>query len=123
MKDLSSEKKQETKETAEVVEEEEEEEIEDLKEKNIIKIRLLIDELNRLKQRGGPDIRICPKCFSLRIKEEDFLKKMGIGGSYPVCICQDCGWRSNKWIYLDRTLTKEEREKFLHEIAEEKVES
>jgi hypothetical protein len=46
---------------------------------------------------------------------------MGIIQSYPVCFCEDCGWRSNKWIYLDRTLSKEEREKFLDHLIEGKI--
>jgi len=122
----AEEEKKETKHSVKVVEEEIEEEedtLENQKEQNIIKINMLVKELNRLKQKRGPDIRICPKCFSLRIKEEDLLKKMGIGNSYPTCICLDCGWRSNKWIYLDRTMSKEERETFLLQITKERSDS
>ena len=107
-------------ETEEVVEEEVE--LEKEKEENIVKIELLIEELNKANQKGGPDIRICPRCYSLRVKIEDILTGMGINSGYPVCRCLDCGWRSKKWIYLDRTLTNEEREKFVKNLIEERKE-
>jgi hypothetical protein len=91
------------------------------KEKNIEKIELLIKELDKIGQKGGPDIRICPKCFSLRIKQFDTLGKMGVQTAYPVYICQDCGWKSKTWLYLDRTMTTEEREAFLGNMINEKV--
>lgn len=107
-------------ETEEVVEEEAE--LEKEIEENIVKIGLLIEELNKINQKGGPDIRICPRCYSLRVKVEDILTGMGINSGYPVCICLDCGWRSKKWIYLDRTLTNEERETFIENLVEERKE-
>jgi len=48
-------------ETEEVVEEEAE--LEKEIEENIVKIGLLVEELNKINQKGGPDIRICPRCF------------------------------------------------------------
>jgi len=118
-------KKEESKtklieETEEVIEEETELEKEIAK--NIEKIELLIQELNKLNQKGGPDIRICPRCYSLRVKVEDILTGMGIDSAYPVCRCLDCGWRSKKWIYLDRVLSDEERENFIDKLVEEKKE-
>lgn len=121
---MTEEETSEKTETKTIAEQEVEEEVEVeevQKAKNIEKIDQLVKELNKINHKGGPDIRICPKCFSLRVKEIDTFKKMGIIQSYPVCYCEDCGWRSNKWIYLDRTLTKEERDKFLYQIGEEKV--
>ncbi|MGC9781635.1 MAG: hypothetical protein HZR80_20515 [Candidatus Heimdallarchaeota archaeon] len=117
------ESKDKSESKAEVVEEIEEEEADKTIEQNIVKIDLLIDELNKANQKGGPDIRICPRCFSLRIIVEDFLSSMGISNSYPVCRCLDCGWRSKNWIYLDRKLSKVERDRFIQEIVEEKIES
>ena len=112
---------EENSETITIVEEKEETE-EEQKIANIMKIHELIEELDKMKQKGGPDIRVCPKCFSLRIKEVDIMGDMGIFTSYPVCICQDCGWRSNKWIYLDRTMSEEERNSFFDDvISKEKV--
>ncbi|NHJ85889.1 MAG: hypothetical protein FK734_10535 [Asgard group archaeon] len=115
----SNDKSQET--TTEVIEEEDE--LEETKAKNVVKIQQLIKELDKLKQKGGPDIRICPRCFSLRVKVEDVLAKMGIRANYPVCICMDCGWRSRKWIYLDRTMSEKEREKFVSNLNKEENES
>ncbi|MFW9924632.1 MAG: hypothetical protein ACFFDW_15225 [Candidatus Thorarchaeota archaeon] len=122
---MTEEEKNNSETEAQVAEETltEEERKERTKQKNVEKIGELIKELNRIKQKGGPDIRICPRCFSLKVKEIDIIKKMGIGSSYPVCVCQDCGWRSNKWIYLDRTMTEEEREKFFNDSIIEKMES
>jgi hypothetical protein len=121
----SKEKKKNEEKTKLVQEEdvvEEEAELEKEITENIEKIELLIQELDKLNQKGGPDIRICPRCYSLRIKVEDILTGMGINSGYPVCRCLDCGWRSKKWIYLDRTLTEEEREKFVKKLIEEKKE-
>ena len=106
-----------------VVEEEEEKTEEKIKIENVVKIAALAEELDKLRQMGGPDIRICPKCFSLRIKEIDVMGKMGIFNSYPVYVCQDCGWRSKVWLDLDRTMSEEERNSFFDELTEEKVES
>jgi len=92
-------------------------------EKNIEKIKLIIKELDKIGQKKGPDIRICPKCFSLRIKRMDVLGEMGIQSTYPVYVCQDCGWRSKTWLYLDRTINEEERESFLSHLIDEKTES
>ena len=39
------------------------------KEKNIEKIELLIKELDKINHKGGPDIRICPKCFREHFKK------------------------------------------------------
>ena len=119
---MSEEKEKQKETTAEVVIEEEEEETEeDVRIENIQKIEELVKELDKVKQNGGPDIRICPKCFSLRIKEIDIIGKMGIFNSYPTCVCQDCGWRSNKWLYLDRVMSTEERNAFFKDvIAKEK---
>ncbi|MHA1243131.1 MAG: hypothetical protein ACTSP7_01040 [Candidatus Heimdallarchaeota archaeon] len=102
---------------------EEEEEIKTQKEKNVEKVELLIKELDKIGQKKGPDIRICPKCFSLRIKILDTLGLMGIQTGYPVYICQDCGWRSKVWLYLDRTMNEEEREHFLSHLIEEDAKS
>lgn len=121
---MSEEEKEKYGEPAtKVVEEEEEKAEEKVKTENIVKISALVEELDKLKQKGGPDIRICPKCFSLRIKEIDVMEKMGIFNSYPVCVCQDCGWRSKVWLYLDRTMSDEERNLFIFDLTEEKVES
>jgi hypothetical protein len=106
---------------AEAIEVEEEEEIKTQKEKNVEKIELLIEELDKIGQKGGPDIRICPKCFSLRVKILDILGQMAIQRGYPVYVCQDCGWRSKIWLYLDRTMNKEEREHFLNHMIDEDV--
>ncbi len=120
---MSKGNKDKTKQQSETITEEEEieEEIEEQIEENIVKIELLIKELDKIEHTGDPNIRICPRCFSLRIKEEDVLSSMGINRGYPVCRCLDCGWRSKKWIYLDRTLTKEERDNFYKEILKEKM--
>jgi hypothetical protein len=107
-------------ETEEIIEEEDE--LEKEIEENIVKIKLLVEELNKINHKGDPNIRICPRCFSLRIKVEDVLTGMGINSGYPICICLDCGWRSKKWIYLDRTLSDEDREKFVENLIEEKKE-
>ncbi len=122
---MSEEEKEKYSESStEVVEEEEViSEDEEAKTENIVKICSLVEELDKLKQKGGPDIRICPKCFSLRIKEIDVMEKMGILNSYPVCVCQDCGWRSKVWLFLDRTMSNEERNSFIDNLTEEKVES
>ncbi|HUT80618.1 MAG TPA: hypothetical protein VMZ29_05375 [Candidatus Bathyarchaeia archaeon] len=118
-----SEEKNETK--AEVIEKEEEteeiSETEKIKLKNIAKIEILIKELDKIDRKKDPNIRICPRCFSLRIKMEDVIAKMGMGTGYPTCYCMDCGWRSKVWLYLDRTLSEEEREGFLKEIVKEKT--
>ncbi len=122
---MSEEEKEEYNDQPTIVVEEEEikTEEEEAKSENIVKIGALAEELDKLKQKGGPDIRICPKCFSLRIKEIDFIKEMGIFNSYPVCVCQDCGWKSKVWLYLDRTMSNEERDSFFENLTEEKVES
>ena len=124
---MSEEKKDKNETTTEVIEEEIiEEEVDEKTQtqiENIIKIDELVRELDRINHKGGPDIRICPKCFSLRIKVIDLLKDMGISTGYPTCVCQDCGWRSNKWIYLDRTMSKEERENFILDAAKEEASS
>ncbi|MEA2069876.1 MAG: hypothetical protein U9O98_01150 [Asgard group archaeon] len=99
----------------------EKEKLEELQEQNIEKIHRLIQELNRVKHNGPPDIRICPKCFSLRVKRKDILADMGIDNSFPVYYCMDCGWRSKKWIYLDRHMTAKERNKFVEKLIEEKT--
>ncbi|MHA1126382.1 MAG: hypothetical protein ACTSO7_12815 [Candidatus Heimdallarchaeota archaeon] len=108
---------------AQAVEVVEEEEIKTQKEKNAEKIQALIKELDKIGQKKGPDIRICPKCFSLRIKKMDTLGSMGIQTAYPVYICQDCGWRSKTWLYLDRTMKEEERNHFLSRLIEEDTKS
>ncbi|MHA1154790.1 MAG: hypothetical protein ACTSQK_01670 [Candidatus Heimdallarchaeota archaeon] len=121
---MSEEEKEKYGESStEVVEEEEVKTEEETKTENIVKICSLAEELDKLKQKGGPDIKICPKCFSLRIKEIDVMEKMGIFNSYPICVCQDCGWKSKVWLYLDRTMSEEERESFIDNLTEEKVES
>jgi hypothetical protein len=112
--------KKKTEQETEVIQEEIEETT--LIEENIEKIEALIDELNKIEEKGNPNIRICPRCFSTRVKIEDVLTSMGISSGYPICRCLDCGWRSKKWIYLDRTMSKEERENFFQEIIEEKSE-
>lgn len=114
---MSNSKKEKTKQQTETITEEKEDQIEE----NIVKIDLLIKELDKIEHTGDPNIRICPRCFSVRIKVEDILTGMGINSGYPLCRCLDCGWRSKKWIYLDRTLTKEERENFYKEIVKEKT--
>ncbi|MBD3190850.1 MAG: hypothetical protein GF308_09415 [Candidatus Heimdallarchaeota archaeon] len=121
---MSSEKQPIKEKEADTIQKEEleEETIEKTREENIKKIEQLLEELDKINQKGGPDIRICPKCFSTRVKKKDVLQRMGIITSYPVCICLDCGWRSKNWIYLDRTLSKKERENFLQEIIEEQTE-
>jgi len=93
--------------------------LEELKEENIIKIEKLIEELNKLEKIKDPNIRICPRCFSVRIKADDILNYMGIEGSYPACRCLDCGWRSKKWIYLDRTLAEGDIDKFQQTLEKE----
>ena len=108
---------------AQAVEVAEEEEIKTPIEKNVEKIELLIEELDKIGQKKGPDIRICPKCFSLRIILMDTLGQMGIQSAYPVYICQDCGWRSKTWLYLDRTMNEEEREYFLSHLIDEDTKS
>ncbi len=119
---MSDEKKSETK--TEVIEEEEEQEelsaLEKLRLKNLAKLDLLIKELDKIDKKKDPNIRICPRCFSVRVRMEDIIAKMGMGVGYPTCYCMDCGWRSKTWIYLDRTLSQEEREGFIKEILKEK---
>lgn len=118
---MSSEEQSTNEKEAETIQKEEmeEKEVEQTREENIQKIEQLLKELDKINQKGGPDIRICPKCFSTRVKKKDVLQRMGIITSYPVCICLDCGWRSKSWIYLDRTLSKKEREQFFQELIEE----
>ncbi|NHJ46525.1 MAG: hypothetical protein FK733_01940 [Asgard group archaeon] len=116
---MPEEKKKTEQETETILEEEVEEDT--VLEENIEKIEALIEELNKFEDIKDPNIRICPRCFSVRVKMEDMVANLGIGGSYPTCRCLDCGWTSKKWIYLDRTLTKEEREEFFREIINEKV--
>jgi len=97
-------------------------EVEEAKVKNIQKLKELMEKLDEMEVRKDPNIRICPRCFSTRVKVEDMLSRMGIIRGYPVCRCLDCGWRSRTWIYLDRTLSKEERERFIREEIEMKSE-
>ena len=117
---MSSEKNNEETETVAEVVEAEEETIEKLKLENVEKIKLFIEELNKLKHKGGPDFRVCPRCFSLRVKKHDVLGEMAVQSSYPVYICLDCGWRSKKWLYLDRSMTKDDRDKFVKKLVKEK---
>ncbi|NHK30389.1 MAG: hypothetical protein FK730_03495 [Asgard group archaeon] len=112
---MSNKKKEKTEQQTETITEQEE-----IVEENIAKIESLIEELDKIEHSGDPNIRICPRCFSVRVKVVDILTSMGINSGYPVCRCLDCGWQSKKWIYLDLTLGKEERETFYKEILEEK---
>ncbi|MHA1211660.1 MAG: hypothetical protein ACTSSH_04280 [Candidatus Heimdallarchaeota archaeon] len=118
-----SEEKKKTKTKTEVIEEEivEEEtsELEKIKEKNVVKIKMLIEELDKIERKRDPNIRICPRCLSLRVKMEDVIARMGINASYPVYVCSDCGWRSKNWIYLDRTMSEDERESFFQGFLKE----
>jgi molecular chaperone DnaK (HSP70) len=118
---MTEEEKNDTK--VKVIEKtEEEEEIEEEIQENIKKILELLKELDKFGKDKKPDIRICPKCFSVRIKRKDVLSSMGITTSYPVYFCMDCGWTSNKWLYLDHSLTREEQEEMLLDLVEEIME-
>ena len=109
---------QETKVLEEI---EEEDELEKVKAKNVLKIKALMKELDKIERGRDPNIRICPRCFSTRVRIDDTLGHMGITTGYPVCRCLDCGWKSNKWIYLDRTMSEEDRERFLNNLVEEEI--
>jgi RNase P subunit RPR2 len=113
-KAVVKEKQEETQEL------DEEEVLLEKQKQNIEKIKKLNEELDRINHKGGPDIRICPKCFSLKIRPLDTLKNMGIENSYPVYVCLDCGWRTKTWIYLDRQMSEEERENFYKRLLDEK---
>ncbi len=91
---------------------------EETKQQNLQKLKELNKKLDEMRIKKDPNIRICPKCFSTRVKVEDIFSNMGITQGYPVCRCLDCGWRSRTWIYLDRTMSKEERERFIQEEIE-----
>ena len=83
---MSSKKKEKTDQQTETITEQEE-----VIEENIAKIESLIEELDKIEHSGDPNIRICPRCFSVRVKMVDILSNMGINSGYPVCRCLYCG--------------------------------